>query len=191
MPLSPPAPRRALHRRTIECQGYQRDDGLWDIEARLVDTKTYAFDNRDRGTVQPGEPLHDMLVRVTIDDDFLIHSVEASTDASPFTPCAEIAPAFAELAGLRIGSGFTSEVRRRFGGVRGCTHIIELFGPIATTAYQTLFPVRERRAAARSDRERPRVIDTCHALAADGPVVARQWPEFYTGTDGEEAASRK
>ncbi len=182
MPLSTAAPRTALHRRTIECQGFRREDGLWDIEARLVDTKTYAFENRDRGgMVQPGEPLHEMLVRVTIDDDFLIRSVEAVTEAGPFAPCGEISPAFSALAGLRIGKGFPAEVRRRFGGVHGCTHIVELFGPIATTAYQTLFPARESRAAEKSDRERPRVIDQCHALAADGPVVARLWPEFHTG----------
>lgn len=182
MPLSPPAPRDLLHRRTIECQGYRRADGLWDIEARLLDTKTYAFENTDRGgVIQPGEPLHEMLVRVTIDDDFLIRSVEAVTEAGPFAPCGAVAPAFSALAGLRIGKGFNAEVRRRFGGVNGCTHIVELFGPIATIAYQTLFSSRERRAAATPQRSRPRVIDQCHALAADGPVVARLWPEFHTG----------
>lgn len=184
MPLSPPAPREALHTRTIECRGWRRADGLWDIEGRLVDVKTYPFENRDRGgSVAAGEPLHDMSVRVTIDDDFLIHHVEAVTDAGPFAPCGEIAPVFSALAGLRIGKGFNEEVRRRFGGKAGCTHLVELFGPIATTAYQTLFPARERRAQDDPGRSRPRVIDTCHALAADGPVVARLWPQFHTGKD--------
>ena len=39
MPLPPPAPRDLKHTRTIVCQGYEREDGLWDIEARLTDTK--------------------------------------------------------------------------------------------------------------------------------------------------------
>ena len=42
MPLSAPAPRHFMHNRAIECRGYQREDGLWDIEGHLVDTKTYA-----------------------------------------------------------------------------------------------------------------------------------------------------
>jgi hypothetical protein len=32
------------------------------------------------------------------------------------------------------------------------------------------------------------VIDTCHALAATGPVVARDWPEFHTGPPLAEEA---
>src|SRR3970282_2145791 len=42
MPLPNPAPRRLMHTRAIECTGYERDDGLWDIEAHLTDTKTPA-----------------------------------------------------------------------------------------------------------------------------------------------------
>lgn len=187
MPLSPPVARKPLHHRSIDCRGYRRDDGLWDIEARMIDTKTYAFENLDRGgMVQPGQPLHDMLLRVTIDDDFLIHAVEAVTEAGPFALCGAVAPAFAELAGLRIGKGFTAEVRRRLGGVHGCTHIVELFGPLATTAYQTLYPAKERKAAAAPKRTRPRLIDTCHALAADSQVVARLWPEFYEGSSEKD-----
>ena len=60
MPLSKPALRKHLHNRNIECKGYEREDGLWDIEAHLVDTKTYSFENHDRGTVASGKPVHDM-----------------------------------------------------------------------------------------------------------------------------------
>ena len=38
MPLSTSAPRQLMHNRAIECRGYQREDGLWDIEGHLVDT---------------------------------------------------------------------------------------------------------------------------------------------------------
>ncbi|HRE16891.1 MAG TPA: hypothetical protein PLW86_07450, partial [Rhodocyclaceae bacterium] len=59
-------------------------------------------------------------------------------------------------------------------GVNGCTHIVELMGPIATTAFQTIYPILSRE---REEQGRPPVIDTCHALAADGPVVAMIWPQ--------------
>ncbi len=39
MPLSPPQPRQHLHTRTIDLAGYYRDDGLWDIEAHIVEKK--------------------------------------------------------------------------------------------------------------------------------------------------------
>ena len=40
MPLSEPAERNLLHLRDIQLRGYQRKDGLFDIEAYLVDTKS-------------------------------------------------------------------------------------------------------------------------------------------------------
>lgn len=181
MPLSPPAEREPIHSRDVVCRGYRRADGLWDIEGRVTDTKTYAFPNSDRGTVEAGEPVHDMWVRLTVDDDLLIHEAEAVSDYYPFRACPTIAPDFSALAGLRIRPGFTAEVRRRLGGVKGCTHLVELLGPVATTAFQTVFPARERRAAANPDGGQPGHIDTCHALRSDGEVVRRNWPAFYTG----------
>ena len=49
MPLSNPAPRKPMHTRTVECRGYLRDDGRWDIEGHLIDTKPFDIPNEDRG----------------------------------------------------------------------------------------------------------------------------------------------
>jgi hypothetical protein len=177
MSLSAPAERQPIHTRQVICQGFRRADGLWDIEGRIVDTKTYDFPNRDRQGIRAGEPVHQMVVRVTLDDDFLIHAVEAATLHAPHAICGDIAPAFGELRGLTLGPGFQRQLRARFGGVRGCTHIVELFGPIATTAFQTIFPLVQ---AKRTNGARPPFIDQCHAMSADGPVVAHHWPDHAT-----------
>ncbi len=171
MSLTDPAPRHPIHRRQVTCQGFQRDDGLWDIEGHLVDTKTYDFTNRERGTIAAGAPIHEMVVRVTVDDDLMVHRVEAVTLHSPFSVCGDIAPSFAALAGLSLTNGFLREVRARFGGVKGCTHIVELMAPIATTAYQTVAPLRHLKTREGRDN----LVDSCHALAADGPVLAREF----------------
>ena len=83
MPLSSPVNRQLLHARNITCLGFYRDDGLWEIEGRLTDRKDYSFENENRGQVDAGEPVHDMWLRVTLNDNLLIPNVEASTDASP------------------------------------------------------------------------------------------------------------
>src|SRR3546814_11508950 len=70
MPLSPPVERTCLHNRTYDFHGYQRADGLWDIEGRIVDTKSYPFANQDRGEIPPGEALHDMALRLPNQGDF-------------------------------------------------------------------------------------------------------------------------
>lgn len=188
MPLSPPAAREHLHTRAVHCLGYRREDGLWDIEAHLVDTKTYGFPNHDRGRIEAGEPLHGMWLRVTIDDDFKIHAAEAVTDHGPFVQCAEINPAYEQLVGLTIGRGFTKAVQTLFGGAHGCTHLLELLRPLATTAYQTLYPVREKKRRAEASDKKPGIIDSCYALRSESPVVEREWPEFYSGEPTGQAA---
>src|ERR1700737_3461062 len=108
MPLSTPAPREHPPTRQIECQGFQRTDGLWDIEAHMTDRKSYSFPSDERGEVTAGTPIHDM--------------------------CPAITPNFQRLVGLRIGPGFNARVREQLGGTEGCTHLVELMGPLATTA---------------------------------------------------------
>ena len=200
MPLSPPVGRQHLHTRRVTCQGFFRDDGLWDIEGRITDEKTYEHANEWRGPLQPGDFVHDMSIRLTLDHKFTIVDVEAVTDKSPYPVCGEVAPDFKKLIGLRIGGGFHREVRKRLGGVHGCTHIVELLGPVATTAFQTVFSRKARDLnrvylertgqASRVDAEskprgKPYMIDNCHAWASDGPVVRRWVPDYYTGPDAE------
>ena len=80
-----------------------------------------------------------MWLRVTLDDNLLITNFEAATDASPYSICPDITKNFDRLKGITIGPGWRRLVQSRVGGVHGCTHLVELLGPIATSAYQTIF----------------------------------------------------
>lgn len=181
MPLSPPAARDPLHKRRIECRGYRRGDGLYDIEGHIVDTKAYSFANEFRGEILAGEALHEMWIRLTVDDEMRVHGVEAVTDNAPYRVCPEITPNFQVLKGMRIAPGWNQTVKDRLGGVQGCTHLVELLGPVATVAYQTLVAIRKKRLADTPQGKRPSVLDTCHAYSSQGEVVREKWPEFYTG----------
>jgi len=179
MPLSKPDPRKHIHTRDIQCRGYQRDDGLWDIEGAIVDTKTYSFDNVDRGGVAAGEPVHHMRVRLTVDDDLVVRMAEASTDAAPHTICGDMTGVVDTLVGATIARGWRKEVFKRMGGVKGCTHITDLLvGPVAVTAHQTIAAARARRKAG-GDGAPPPQLDSCHAYERHSPVVKRQWPDFH------------
>ena len=109
--LSNPAPRQHLHTRRIHCEGFQRGDGLWDIEACLIDTKQRAYNNPERGDIPPGEPIHEMYIRVTIDLDMEIHDVESTTPYTPFATCLGASPNMKKLIGLKIGAGWLKEAR--------------------------------------------------------------------------------
>ena len=180
MPLSEPAERELLHLRDITVRGYHRRDGLFDIEAEIADTKTYGFSIAQR-RVEPGDKLHNMLVRMTVDADLTIVACEAVTEAAPFVNCAGGAETFGQLAGLSIRSGFLREASARIGGVAGCTHIRELLQQMATVAFQTSFvlPARQKSDAAAASR----LIDSCHGYSSAGPVVRQRWPERYTGPE--------
>ena len=197
MPLTPASEREHIHTRTIECRGYRRADGLWDIEGHLVDVKTYPFGNAYRGVIEPGVPLHDMWLRLTVDDGLTIIAAEAAMDHVPYHICGDITPAFGVLAGQKIGAGFTRRTKQLLGGTKGCTHLVELLGPVATTAFQTIYPIlaRERGELPTQDetvaprRVRPALLDTCHTYATDSEVVRMHWPDFYTGDQTEPGAA--
>lgn len=184
MPLSRPVPRDAVHTRKIECASYRRKDGLWDVEGHLTDVVSYDFPNEFRGIIRAGEAVHDMWIRLTVDSDLLVSHVEAVTDGAPYAICPAIAPAFEKLAGHTIGPGWNGKVRKLLGGVNGCTHIIDLLRPVATVAFKTVRRAKNKSTAvekAGAD-DSPFQIDTCHALASDGEVVRKRWPDFYTGS---------
>ena len=177
MSLSEPGTRREpLHRRTIEIVGYKRDDGLFDIEGRLVDRKDVDFPVGGR-VKPPGEPVHDMWLRITVDRELRIVDAAASSDAMPYAgACDGITPDYAKLVGLSIGPGYLRHLKERLGGVHGCTHLTELAAALATAAFQTF----AGQGLAPPDR-RPPQLDRCHALDSHGPTVARFYPKWYRG----------
>lgn len=182
MPLADPIKRKKLHDRQIHCEGFKRNDDLWDIEAHLIDSRTFdcSYDEEHRGgLIKAGEPVHDMYLRITIDIKFVIKEVQAISDATPFNVCPKATAAMQELKGLRISTGWIREVKRRIGPSISCTHLMDLLPSIAATAYQTLFAELEEKAKIQDKRDKPAIIDTCLALAADGEVVSKRWPEFF------------
>ena len=183
MPLSKPKPRKHVHTRNIICHGYHREDGFWDIEGTITDVKSYTFKSKDRNGISAGEPIHQMVVRITVDDQLVIQSIEAATDKSPYSICPEATRVYAKLKGLKIGPGWRREIKKLISIPNGCTHISDMIiGPLAVTAYQTIIPKRQEKIQKeQSIRERPFHINQCHALRSNGPIVKRDWPEFYEG----------
>ena len=176
--LSPPAPREATHNRRISCNGFVREDGLYDIEAKITDNKTYAFPTSFRGDVTPDMFVHHMKVRVTINPELEVVAAEAVTVAGPYAICPTANDVFDSLVGLTIGPGWRRRVTAAIGGRHGCTHITELMGTIGTIAFQTRYAeeARKRRARLGSDgRESSAqqegsasvLANSCVAYAAD------------------------
>ncbi len=178
MPLPKAQRRKHQHKRLINSDAYLRDDGMWDIEARMTDFKTNTIDDDDHGYVSAGEPFHDILLRITIDSSFKVHAVHASIEAAPFEICPNIGENYNQLVGTRIAPGWRAKIRELVGGANGCTHINELFPVVATTAFQSLWPHRDRSALKQGYEK---MLDSCHAWSRDGELARNMFPEMVPG----------
>lgn len=178
LPISPVS-RKALHNRAINVHSFKREDGLWDLEAELIDTKSYPFDKRDGTTHAAGKPFHHMHLRITIDHTLTILEAQAVYDAAPYGEnCVTIAPAYQNLVGMNLLKSFRQAVKDRFARTKGCSHISELAGVLPTVALQTM---ANERAQPEDEvtQKRPFQLEGCHALRLDGPVVEEFYPKWY------------
>jgi Protein of unknown function (DUF2889) len=190
MPLSPPVSRQLRHRRTIRAEAFERDDGLWDIEACLTDHKP-----RDvalaPGVRPNGLPIHELWLRITIDRKLTVVDAEASSDWVPYPGHCEAAnPAYRALIGLNLRDDFRRNVRRLFAGTAGCTHLTELTSVLPTAAIQAfagdVWDTRDHGAKAAASvagqehaDEPPFQLGRCHALRFDGEAVLRFYPRWH------------
>lgn len=168
--------RKRIHTRRIEIEGYLRDDGLVELDARLVDVKDQDYVLAS-GVRRRGDPVHDMTVTLTIDTHFRVLAASARSDAVPYPgACETIAPAYGKLVGLNLLRGFRAAVRELFGGTAGCSHITELLSSVPTAAIQTVASFRRENE---ETGEKPFQLDRCHALASDAETVRRYYPKWY------------
>jgi hypothetical protein len=205
MPLSPPVARQLRHRRAIRAEAYERDDGLWDIEACLTDHKP-----RDvalaPGVRPKGLPIHELWLRITIDRKLTIVDAEASSESVPYPGhCQASNPAYRALIGLNLLHDFHRHARRLLAGTAGCTHLTELCSVLPTAAIQAFVgevwdtpdsamdaPAPEGASAdsgTSAHREPPFQLGRCHALRFDGEAVRRFYPRWYGHVPRSLAAS--
>ncbi len=182
MPLSSStSPRTLKHVRNVRVEAYAREDGLWDLDACITDTKTREIQLAS-GSRPAGAPVHDLVLRVTIDTALNIVAAEAASDAVPYPGyCETIGAAYAGLVGLNLLRGFRDGIRQRLGGIQGCTHLTELAQVLPTAAIQAfagdVFATRDGKQAG-DQTEKPFQLDRCHALRTDGPAVAKYYPRW-------------
>ena len=172
--MSHPKPRTPLHSRVISFNGFAREDGLWDIEGHLKDTKSHPFTTGNR-TWTPGDAIHDMWIRVTVNKELVIQDIEVAMDAHPHPECPEVIPPMNNLIGAQLGKGWRKTIETHLGGIQGCTHLRDLLHNLATAAFQSI-----PGALFHPDENKPPLyLGKCKSWDFDGPVVMRVYPRFY------------
>lgn len=180
MALPQACDRREVHHRRIDIRAYARDDGLYDVEAHLVDVKPFPL-----WLVAPpqplavGEPLHEMTVRLTFDDKFYVREVHASSSATPFRLCKQAESTLQVVVGERIASGWARRVKELLGGNIGCTHLSEMLITMATPALQALRGIRNAATGNEKPTRASVPLDSCFAYSSEREVVKEYWPEKW------------
>ena len=183
MALPTASPERQLkHRRNIDVQIYSRGNGLWEVDAHITDTRTRDI-QMTFGVLPAGQPIHDMLLRLVVDERFNVVEAGAQTSAMPYRgECDSYGDLYGRLVGLNLMKGFRNAVKERLGGVQGCTHITELGQVLPTAVVQAFAGVVIDTRGEHEDSQQPFQIDRCHALRSDGPVVRSFYPRWYRPT---------
>lgn len=173
------ATRQLKHRRQIDVQVFARDDGLWEVDAVLVDTKTRDI-RMSEGERPAGTPIHEMLLRLVVNAQLDIVEAGSETRWMPYTgQCNEHEAVYTRLVGLNLLQDFRKKLRERVGGVLGCTHITEMAQILPTAVVQAFAgEVIDTRGTAEGASQ-PFQIDRCHALRSSGPVVQQHYPRWF------------
>jgi Protein of unknown function (DUF2889) len=186
MPLAiSPVVRTRLHTRRVSYEGFQRDDGLFDMEGHLTDIKDHDYALLT-GVRAAGDAIHDMWVRITIGRDCVIRAIEVRTDRMPYPgACDQITSAYSALVGMSLLHGFRKSVHAAMGGVKGCSHLTELLAQAPTAAIQMFAGLMHEI----DGDAKPFQLDRCHALETSTDTVRRYYARWYRGAASRDEAT--
>lgn len=156
----------------MDFRGYRRDDGLFDIECTLIDTKGTDVPLLGTGrVVRAGEAMHAMSIRLCVNAGLEVVDIEASSDATPYDVCPEAVASLQTVKGMKIGAGWTYAIKRHLAGAASCTHLAEMLIAMGTAAYQTVVPYNRMNGTETAGFPLEKKVDSCYAYAAERPLV--------------------
>lgn len=175
--LSPPVARQRAHRRTLDMQCFERDDGLMDVEGRITDVKPFDL-VVSGGEVRPANtPVHDMVLRLTVNAELEIVAAEAAMPQGAQRFCYSAPDDYSVLVGVKIGPGWIKAARQRMARGNGCTHITEMLGQLGTVAMQGMYGMHMRgRSPDVVYPASPRLADSCRGLRRGNIPFADEFP---------------
>lgn len=162
------------HFRRIDIRGSKRSDDLFEVHGRVVDHKSEDFVTWTGQRLAPaGDAVHDLGLRLVFYDHMTVVEVPTFADSTPYAVCSGGGDALQSLVVLRVTGGWNREVSARVSGARSCTHLMELRGPLATTAFQSVGFIRRQQPARLDANGWPVKIDSCCAYSAHSEQVMR------------------
>ena len=167
-----------IHERRLDFRTYPLEDDRLIVEGWLKDEQLVPGYHWD-GTSRPKGIVHWMCVRMLISGwPPTILDVEAEMPRIPHEQCPTTLDSVKRMIGISIAHGYSEEIHKRLGGVKGCTHLTHLIlamGTVALHGYWTN-KSRERRPIPRSLDEFPEIsalVNSCALWSEGGPIMQR------------------
>ncbi|MBP7647244.1 MAG: DUF2889 domain-containing protein [Comamonas sp.] len=175
MPLSQPTiARTPQHIRQVNYRSFEREDGLWDIEGELLDTKAIDLPRPNgEGIRKAGDPIHHMLIRVTVNTQLVVQAIEACMQAHPVQGCPAALDAMQRMVGCSMARGWRKAIETNLAGITGCTHMRELLNNMATATFQSIVS-----AFSTTPEQPPAYLGRCTGWNFNGPAVMQYYPQF-------------
>lgn len=181
-----------IHGRNITISTYPAGSDAIMIEGKLRDERhTGIFSITTGEKIGPGV-VHEMALRLLIRGaKLVIEDLEVEYMHMPRPQCHKTADSLMGLIGHTISPGFTSLVKKTFGGPRGCTHLNALLISMAPAVVQGFWsmvassPLTPAQVSGSMDVRF--LIDSCWVWRSDGPLVR----ELQEVLGGQGVASSK
>lgn len=167
---------KAVHERAVKIRSYPLDDDRLIVEGLLRDQQLapgYRWD----GERNPAGVVHRIVVRIMAGGWPLgILDAEAEMPKIPHPLCPTTLESVKRIIGLTIASGFSNEVRKRLGSIRGCAHLTYLVTAMGTAAMHGYWIMRSKNPRPLPEslegfRELPALINSCALWGKDGPLM--------------------
>lgn len=165
-----------VHERRMELRTYPAEDNKVIVEGWLRDER-FEEGYHWNGQRRPPGVVHWMCVRMLVGDwPIKILDAEAEMPGVPHELCVETMESLQKIIGLPIVSGYSDEVRKRLGGVNGCTHMTHLIVTMGPAALHGFWAQQSRKPmpVPKSFDEiaaLPYLLNSCQLWAEDGPFV--------------------
>jgi hypothetical protein len=165
-----------IQSRSIEIATYECDDEHIIVCGELRDrrlVRTYTLE----GTQREPDVVHHMRICMKVAvRTHTIEEIEAELPRVPHDECAEMHRTLEEIKGFALRRGFSSKVRKKLGGRRGCIHLTTLLLAMAPAALQGYWVHNDRKPERRKisgEHLEHYLIDTCRVWRREGPLVQK------------------
>jgi len=167
--------KQPVHNRTVTISTYRAGEDSIMVEGILKDTRHCSIYSVTTGEQHPPGTVHEIGLRLLLGASLEVIDLEVDMPHMPRNECYEMARSLNPLMGRRISSGFTSWVKKTFGGPNGCTHLNALLLAMAPAAVQGLYSaaMMEPRTVGEASMilDSGYLVDSCRIWRSDGPLV--------------------